>query len=41
LQQDCGSFIAGVADADVLANRQDHIDLVLGQAWLNKHDGGS
>jgi hypothetical protein len=41
LQKNSGRLIAGVADADVFANRQDHIDLVLGQAWLNKHDGGS
>jgi hypothetical protein len=41
LQQDGGRLIAGVANADVLANRQDHIDLVLGQAWLDKHGGGS
>jgi hypothetical protein len=41
LQQNCGGLVAGVSDADVLANRQNHIDLILGQAWLNKHDDGS
>jgi hypothetical protein len=39
LKQDGRFLVAGVADADVLIDRQNHIDLILSQTWLDEHDG--